>query len=146
MCEPLREQARTTSMLTCPYQKPCTSRIDIKFPLLCQLTSTTSRCQKAQPNEPPNSLNCSLRSLKGRQQPKPLRKRLWVKSRYPKWLALVNGSMDYNLRSHGLILTHTQIKEPRVSRAAAAGAPSGIPSLRSSFGGRSPFGLKASER
>ena len=33
-----------------------------------------------------------------------------VGARYPKWLALVNGNMDSNLRSPGgLILTHTQI-------------------------------------
>ena len=35
---------------------------------------------------------------------------LWVNNRYLKWVALVNGSMDENLRSFsGLILTHTQM-------------------------------------
>ena len=34
----------------------------------------------------------------------------WVKNRYPKWLAMVSGNMDENLRLPvGLILTHTHV-------------------------------------
>ena len=45
----------------------------------------------------------------------PILKWLWIKNRYPKWLALVNGDMDQTLRSESIpacfILTHNQVPE-----------------------------------
>ena len=38
---------------------------------------------------------------------------LWLKKPAPKWVALVSGNMDQNLRNPScLILSHTQISKP----------------------------------